>query len=300
MDSMNYGKEKSMESTVTKEIIKAVCVTVAEYTFGKVGDKFYDDFLSRQKIKRILKKDEKFIDEQFSFQINSKINVCEFLFQDIYQNTMFLYPVTNIPKDRAKLLWERFCDYVRYRDDFGDVDIIILEDEYRNRLETCVNYHNELVSQYLLSESDRIILKTMHRNQIDILGYVGKTLDSNSELQQKSDQLDYTHKQIEGILHALRMDMSHYKFLLLLYSVGIVLTAIILILNLQSFMDPRNDLFGVLVGGVLLLIMLFIPFYNAMKNINKCENKISQYTDCLWNLHFESYKKQFETLAKSE
>ena len=204
-----------MVEIITAEVIKTVGIAVAEYAFGKVGDKFYETFSAKHKIKKILKEDKKYIEEQFESRDLETLHIEEFLFHEIFQNSIFLYPVSTIPKDRVELLWRKYCAYMTDKHN-TDSDNIDIENEVIAKLGKCVNNHNELVNKHLLSESDRIILKTMQRSQSDLLGYIGQTLDANSELQSTHAKLDYTHKQVEGILHAFRMDMRHYKLLLML------------------------------------------------------------------------------------
>lgn len=289
-----------MIELITAEVIHSVGSAIAEYVFGKAADYYADKFWIKRKIKKILSEDKKFIDELFDGQKNMDLDVHTFLFNDIFQDSLFLYPISNIPEDRAKLLWERFCGYLKNKQSFAGEDVSSLESEFKIKLELCVNKHNELVSKNILNENERIILKTMHRNQLDIMGYIGKTLDSNSELQIENHKLDYAHKQLEGILHALRMDMRHYKFLLMVYSIGFLMLGINFVLILPEIMKVGRNQISVICIFVLLFLLLLIPFVSAMKNVHNCENKISDYMSILWELHFKSYKKQYEHLYEQK
>lgn len=298
-----------MVELITAEVIQAVGSVVAEYAFGRVGDNLLDSFSTKRKIKKILGDDKKFIEKQFKNQERRLfIIVEEFLFKDIFQDPLFLYPVSNIPEDRAALLWERFYNYAK-KANYDGIDIPSLEDECRIKLGACTNYHNELINKYLLSESERIILKTIHRNQSDLLGYIGKTLDSNSELQFENYKLDYTHKQIEGILHALRMDMRHYKFLLILYSIGIIIVELVSIIMLPRIIAILGNSLAVQSVAVFVTIVLIIAlifslllrlFYSTIKNVQNCERRISAYMEALWDLHFINYSIQVKSLFASD
>lgn len=289
-----------MMELITTEVIEFVGVAIAEYVFGKVGDCYFDSFLAKRKIKKILNEDKKFIDKQFDNLSDMDWDVHTFLFQDIFQDSLFLYPVSAIPEDRAKLLWERFCNYLKNKRDFANDNVSSLESEFKLKLELCVNKHNELVSKNLLSESERIILKTMNRNQLDILGYIGKTLDSNSELQFENHKLDYAHKQLEGILHALRMDMRHYKFLLMIYSIGILMLGIVSVIMLPTIINAERNLISIISILVLIFILLLVPYSSALKNVHICEKKISDYMELLWDLHFKSYEQQFKSVFEQK
>lgn len=290
-----------MLERIPTKVIKDVSISVAEYFLGKSGDNFFDTFSARHKIKKILIEDKTYIKKQFKkFNIISPDIIETFLFEDIFQDSIFLYPVSSIPEDRAKLLWERFCIYIREN---CDSDISSSLEDYRIALEECLNNHNKLIDKHLLSESDRIILKTIHRNQSDLFGYIGKTLDANSELQLESSILDYTHKQIEGILHALRMDMRHYKILLVLYSIGILVIEFVSIIILPKVIYALGssiaDYTAIVLASIIMMIIVFMfllllgLFLSTIRNIKICENRISAWMSDLWELHFTCYKSQF-------
>lgn len=287
---------------ITAEVIKEISGAVAEYAFGRASDKILDNFSAKWKIKKILKDDRKFIEGQFKdieYDLYSVVE--EFLFTEIFQDSMFLYPVTKIPDDRATLLWERWeCFRNKTIDTYK---WSAFDDEFKEKLVACINNHNELVNKNLLSESEGIILKTIHRNQSDLLGYIGKTLDANTELQFQDSQLDYTHKQIEGILHALRMDMRHYKFLLFLYSIGILIIELVSIVMLPNIVAALKDSVvdqPVLVFNAIILIIVFLfvlllyLFSSTLINVRNCEKRISAHMETLWELHFKSYRILFE------
>lgn len=223
---------------VTKEIITKVGLAIGQYIFGRARDDYFDNFDAKRKLIKILKKDEENINQQFQDKIEKKElrKIKEFYFENIFQDTMFLYPVSDIPEERVYILEKRFFNYIK-EIDWEDAPRISTSD-----LVACVIKHNELVDKYLLSDSERIILKTIQRNQSDLLGYIGKTLDSNSELQIEDKNLDYSSKQIESILHAIRMDMKHYKFLLMVYSLGILILIAIAIAILPKIICASNYL----------------------------------------------------------
>lgn len=276
----------------TKEIVKKVGLAIGQYIFGRARDDYFDNFAAKRKLIKILKKDEENIDQQFKKKIAKEeiTKIKEFYFEDVFQDTMFLYPVSDIPKERVDILENRFLNYIK-EIDWKDAPEISVSD-----LTACVIKHNELVDKYLLSESERIVLKTIQRNQSDLLGYIGKTLDSNSELQIEDKNLDYSSKQIEGILHAIRMDMKHYKFLLMVYSLGILIVTAIAIVILPKIIDASNnlqikELIVICIFFAFALFLLLYLFSLALKNIKIREEKILEYLDLLWRLHFARYMR---------
>lgn len=279
---------------ITKEVVKKVGLTVGQYIFGRVRDDYFDNFTAKQKLKKILKKDEENINQQFQKKLEKEetTKIEEFFFKDIFQDIMFLYPVSDLPIDRVDILESRFLNYTK-KIDWKDAPEISVND-----LVSCVNKHNELIDKYLLSDSEHIMLKTIQRNQSDLLGYIGKTLDSNSELQIEDKNLDYSSKQIEGILHAMRMDMKHYKFLMMVYSLGILILITIAIVILPRIIGASNNLHSISRGLIVIcmffvfaLFLLLFLFILALKNVNIREGKILKYMGLLWQLHFSRYEK---------
>ena len=281
---------------ITAEVLKNIGSTVGQYIFGRVGDNYFDNFSAKRKLKKVLKEDEKNIEQQFQGKLEKTDieKIKKFFFEDAFQNAVFLYPVSVFPKERLDLLEKQFYAYVSETNFQNALEISVSD------LAKCINKHNELVSKYLLSESERIMLKTIQRDQSDLLGYTGKTLDSNSELQVEDLTLDYTHRQIEGILHAMRMDMQHYKFLMLLYSVGILIIIAIAIIILPQMLKAAND-FNSISSSLIVVLVLFplatslllYLFVLSLRNVKIREEKILKYMELLWKLHFDRYTDFF-------
>lgn len=288
---------------VTKEVVNKIGLAIGQYIFGRLRDDYFDNLTEKRKLIKILNKDKENIKQRFQNILkNEKIEIInEFFFEDIFQDTMFLYPVSDLPSDRVDILKSRFLNYIK-EIGWKDAPEISVSD-----LVACVNKHNELIDKYLLSDSERIMLKTIQRNQSDLLGYIGKTLDSNSELQIEDKNLDYSSKQIEGILHAMRMDMKHYKLLMMFYSLGILILITIAIVILPKIIGASNDLQSIARGLIVIcvffvfaLFLLLFLFTLALKNVRIREEKILKYMELLWQLHFSRYEKLLNVDCKSD
>lgn len=218
---------------ITAEILQNIGLTVGQYIFGRASDTFLDSFTVKHKLKKFLKVDGKIIEQKFQgIERAEREKIKKFFFEDIFQDAIFLYPVSDLPRERFILLESRFHTYAQ-KANLENYSTISVDD-----LVSCVVKHNELVNKYLLSKSELIMLKTIQRNQSDLLGYIGKTLNANSELQIENQTLDYTQKQIEGILHALRMDTKHYKLLMMLYSFGLLIIIAVALIILPQILLP--------------------------------------------------------------
>lgn len=290
------GGHGVISELITAEILKNVGLTIGQYIFGRVGDTYFDSFTAKRKLKKILKEDEKNIEQKFQENVGEAEieKIKKFFFEDIFQDVMFLYPVSDFPEERSILLERRFNAYAE-KTNWKICSSVNLSD-----LIACVVKHNKLVNKYLLSDSERIMLKTIQRNQLDLLGYIGKTLDSNSELQIENQTLDYTQKQIEGLLHAMRMDAKHYKLLMMIYSFGILMLITIAIITLPKILNASDKVQSISSGLVVITIffalaavLLLFLFCLSLKNVKIRENRVLEYMELLWQLHFERYKRIF-------
>ena len=140
----------------------------------------------------------------------------------------------------------------------------------------------------------------LERDRADLFGYIGKTLNDESALQYNNERLDYLHKQLEGILHALRMDQRHYKILLALYSVAIIALTVILAVALPSVLPKLTwynwQLLLILAVFLYAFLLLFVLFMKSYHRVEKYENRITYYVENLWTIHFNTYQGLFSEL----
>lgn len=287
-----------MSFAIPAAVVVPIAETICSFLFGRLGNGILDNALIRRKTKRILSEDKKKIKSLFIAEPDKAKAVEEFLFTDIFQDQVFLYPVSSLPEDRVELVWDK---YRRFTKDYNDAVSSTPED--KTLLIECINNHNALVGKQLLNNSDRLILGVLERDRSDVFGYIGKTLNSDSDLQYSNDRLDYAHKQIEGILHALRMDQRHYKILLALYSVGLIGLSVALVIVFPGVLPEltRNSwsfewtfLFVLIIGIV--FISLFAFFMKSYQRVTKYENRIAQYVEALWKIHFRCYEELFSQI----
>lgn len=286
-------------------IVQYVGDTIAQYVFGKAADEILDSRTFRLKIRRLLKKDQKFIKEKFLDTNKPVADFEKFFFEDIFRDSAFLYPTTtfssSIPEDKADMLWERFSSFVGKTQRSTNIEGFRKED-LCPRLIECVNYHNSLISEYILDVKDQIVIEIIQRNHLQLseaLGYIGKTLGDISELQMENVGLDYTHKQLEGILHALRMDMRHYKFLLIIYSFCSFFLCCAAFIVLPKIVDERalETIMRIFIATIFLFLILFLLM---LCQVIRHEMKISDYTKNLWKIHFNGYTTLFDNVLTTQ
>lgn len=282
--------------------IQGIADTVGAYLFGKIGDRLIDRATMRHTVKRILKNDKRFIRKSFvELQVlpHDAETIAKFLIDDVFQNKEYLYPTSSLPETKQELIWTSFLEkqIIKDRNSLSESKINAI----KNTLIECVSHHNELIGKLLLDEGESVILKTIENNQMDLLGYIGRTLNSYAELQSDEIELDYSHKQLEGILHALRMDLRHHKLVLLLSIVGLFVFSFLMILiaprlfhyaNTSTFStDGLVSEFLILIFALSFAILIFVVI-GEMTIIRKAESRINNKTELLWSLLFQYYKEE--------
>lgn len=274
-------------------VVLPIAKTIGEFLFGRFGDSFIDTALIRRRTKKILLEDKKKINCLFQTEPEKAKIVEKLLFEDIFQDTAFLFPVTPLPDDKVELAWGKYCELDGKSEGHSS-----LED--KALLIACIDNHNALIGKYLLDYSDRLLLGVLERDRADLFGYIGKTLNDESALQYNNERLDYLHKQLEGILHALRMDQRHYKILLALYSVAIIALTVILAVALPSVLPKLTwynwQLLLILAVFLYAFLLLFVLFMKSYHRVEKYENRITYYVENLWTIHFNTYQGLFSEL----
>lgn len=273
---------------------------LGDYFFGKAFDRFINRTAMKRTVKHILKDDTVFINRAFSplpVSPSEIEKISAFLIDDVFQNRKYLYPTTSIPEEKESLLWESFVENVseKAQISISDTD----ERIFRTQLVNCVNHHNGLIDKYFLDEGDRIIVNAIEKNHSDLLGYIGQTMNSASELQSEEATLDYSHKQLEGVLHALRMDLRHHKLVLLLSLIGLFILSSLSVLIAPKLVQQIDlSRFDSSLAAIMLPLTVFLLFFFILvlvilverKIILRAEARISRYTESLWELHYSCYE----------
>lgn len=289
-----------IDKLITANVIKEVSVTIAEYCFGKFGDYSYYKIYGKYKIRKILNKDIEYIDgicESEEIGKKGQEYIKHFLIDRAFQNIVYLTLLPQFPSDKEEMLWFEYSEYIKK--EFGEN--YLNEKLYRGILIDCIMNHNKLIVMYLMKDSERILFAKMEQNHADLLGFAGNTLNANSELQEKDVSLDYVHKQIESILHSLRMDLRHYKLQEIIFTIGVILYSIITILVMPQLIRniaySEGNVFIIICYIILILfficifLILAFLFYRSSVNVIQNESKISGYMGNLWDIHYEKYKK---------
>ena len=187
-----------------------------EYLMGKGSDQALKQASFKAKVKKIIRRDKKYIQRKFSNLKYREYPIEEFFLEKIFQDQFFLYPFDTCPQDKSDELYKRFQEYVLAKG--MDLSSIYEDENFRTLLEDCVGYHNTLVHQTMLDPSQRLLEKDI-KEYMAATGYAGHTLDPMAEALADNPDLEYTHRQTDGILRALRMDLRFHRLSLVMCTI---------------------------------------------------------------------------------
>lgn len=173
-----------------------------------------------------------------------------------------------------------------------DLSSIHEDENFRPMLEDCVNYHNILVHQIMLDPSQRLLEKDM-KEYMKATGYAGHTLDSMAVALGDNPDLEYVHRQVDGILRALRMDLRFYRLALAICTIGLMIIAPIVVALYANYKSVHIAMIAAtlcVVAGISILIFEVLAFGKVIY----CEKTIKKYTEALWQKNFGRYSNIIE------
>lgn len=278
------GDEK-MYLLFTHTIATSIGKAVGSYLMGKGADYALEQASFKAKIKRIIRQDKKYIRQKFSDLKYREYPIEEFFLERIFQDQYFLYTFDTFPVDKSEELYKRFQNYVLGKGmDFRS----IREDEnFRPMLEDCVNNHNVLVHRIMLDPSQQLLEKDM-KEYMTATGYTGHTLDPMAVALGDNPELEYVHRQIDGILRALRMDLRFYRLALVMCTISLMVIAPVVV---ALYANYRSVHIAMIAAALCIVTGISILLFDVLAGtkIIYCEKTIKKYTEALWQKNFERY-----------
>lgn len=279
-----------MEPVSTTVIAMSVGKAIGGYLVEKGSDQGLKQASFKAKVKKIIRRDKKYIRHKFSNLKYREYPIEDFFLEKIFQDQFFLYPFDACPQDKSDKLYERFQEYILAK---GMDPSSIYEDEnFRALLEDCVGYHNTLVHQTMLDPSQRLLEKDI-KEYMTATGYAGHTLDPMAEALADNPDLEYTHRQIDGILRALRMDLKFYRLVLVMCTIGLMVIAPVVVALYANYNSEHIAMIAAalcVVAGVSILLFEVV----ALRKEIYYEKTIEKYTEVLWQKNFERYSNIIE------
>lgn len=291
------------ESVIVDDFIIAAIDGVLNIIAEQLGLSFLEKHKSKKKIKEILKNDSLTIKQFFQYRTENQIKLIEnYIYSKAFINMEF-YSIEALNEDEENELWFDYCEYMRKETNDGYVDI-----KDRDNLIYCLNKHNKRISDAFLSTNSKIQMQKdryNHYNIIKEIRTIQDTLVSNTKLQSENISLDYLNIQIESILKSVRLDLIQRRKLQSIYLVGVLFVIAIMNfsiykgINMVVYQDIEFSiaisLFSILLFSILIIRFLYKLWRDVTQTIYNLEQRIEQYTDKLWEIHFNLYEKSINT-----
>lgn len=277
----------------THVIMAPIYEAIGSYLMGKGGDYVLNQASFKAKVRKIIRKDKKYIKNKFSDLKYMEYPIEEFFLEKIFPDQHFLYPFDTFPKDKSDELYNRFQQYVV---DKGMEFSSIREDEdFRAMLEDCVNNHNKFVHQIMLDPSQQLLEKDM-KEYMTATGYAGHTLDPTAVALEDNPDLEYVHRQIDGILRTLRMDLRFYRSVLVMCTIGLMVITPVVVALYSKYKSEHIAIIAAalcIVTGISILLFEVVAGWKVIY----CEKTIKKYTEALWQRNFERYSNMMQHKA---
>lgn len=272
--------------------------TAFEFCANTSGGYALNKIMADWKSKAIIRKDRKFIKQQFPELKYSEYPIEEFFLEKVVRDARFLYSGSSLPPDKEDLLVNEFWKFIEYEKPEMDTETMIEDDSFKHRLVHCLNEHNRLMHEKLLTRSEKILAREI-KNKIDALGYAGHTLSSEADLLTSSPELEYAHQQIDGILRTLRMDLKFYRLMLLLCVAGTLILTSVLVIYYPKYQLMDTAMYVAVLFFTILLVLVMLAAWILMK-ISSCEKRVTMYTDIVWKINIAGYKMLLQQIMCDE
>ena len=280
------------------DLIIAALDGVLNIIAEQLGLSFWDKHKAKKKIKEILKNDSLTIRQFFQYHTENQIKLIEnYIYSKAFINMEF-YSIESLNEDEENELWYDYSEYMRKETNNGYVD-----KNDRDNLIYCLNKHNKRISDTFLGTDSKIQMQKDQHNHYSIMKEIRNiqdTLVSNTKLQSDNISLDYLNIQIESILKSVRLDLIQRRKLQSIYLVGVLLIAIMNFsiykgINMVVYQDIEFSvtisLFSILLFSIVIIKFLYKLWRDVTQTIYNLEQRIEQYTDKLWEIHFNLYEK---------
>lgn len=272
---------------------------VLNFISEQIGLNIIDKIKAKKKIKNILKRDSKIIRMFFKYNTEDELRLIEnYVYTQAFQNKKF-YSINELSEEEENKLWDDFQEYF-----LNETGNNYTDNGYKDKLIYCVNIHNEMINTAFLSNENRIQMQKSQHYHNDVMKQINNiqdTLITNTKLQSQDTSLDYFNNQIEAILKSVRLDLIQRRKLQSIYLVGVLL--VIAIMNFSIYkginmvvcrdieFSVTISLFSILLFSIVIIIFLNKLWRDVTQTIHKLEQRIEQYTDKLWEIHFDLYEK---------
>lgn len=281
---------------MTEYSVKEIVEFVASFLVDRTGNDIFDKWREKRKIERILKEDRKNIKRIFYAVDNSDLYnlIEEFIMFSAFKETFF-YSSMDLTIMQEEILWQKFADYIQK--ETGDSYI---NTEYREKIIRCLNLHNKAINNIIMDEKDTIqtkMIQRQHNSLEDSLNYIINTLNTDTRLQDKDDELSFSIEQLDMIIKSYRFDINQLRKLQTLSICGAMIILLFMSIFVPLSLKYVENVYSIIVMFLFLsvIILLFLIFWKYIsRKLEILEHRMRRMRDSLWEIHFKLYKNQIK------
>lgn len=269
---------------------------IVSFLIDRTGNEIFDKRKERRKIVKILKEDIENIKQIFWVVRDDRLYnlIEEYIMYFAFREIRFYSPI-ELTKEQENELWDSFEKYINNETGDNYVDI-----EYKNRLIRCLNFHNKQINEIIMDDKSQININLMNRQHRSIeksLNYIINTLNTDTKLQDKDDELDYAVEQLESIVKSYRYDVNQLRRMQILSMCGamaILFFIGIFLPNAMKDVDSFSPAVVMCFFFSLVSIILLAFWRNISQKAQILEDELMHVRKILWELHIKIYQKQME------
>lgn len=280
----------------TKEIIDFIASVLIDTT----GNEFIQKWKVKREISKILKNDRRNIKIYFNADAETDLYnyIEEFIIFHAFKEVSF-YSSMELTTEQEEKLWTVFSDFIKVQTGNKYVD-----GNYKDKIIRCLNLHNEAINN-IMDEQNLFRMKVMLDQNKAInnsLTQIIDTLNTETKLQNKDDDLDYVVEQIETVIKSYRYDINNFRKIQLFCIIVMILVYIFIIcLFSASFSEVFSidvifyfiSIFGLVFEAPAFLFTVYIT-----KKINGLEKNVEEVRKNLLKIHKKAYFRMLEKKYK--
>lgn len=273
-----------------KELIQIIIGFILERT----GNQSLDNWKERQKIKKVLKRDRKNIKNIFF--VDKSSDMCKLIEQFImftaFTDVSF-YSITELDEQQENKLWNEFEGFIK-----KETGENLSKPNDKDKIVTCINLHNKSISEIIMDEKSRFQMKVEQKSFRDIknilLGIVD-TLNSNTKLQNKDEELEFGVEQLEAIVKSYRFDIGYLRRIQVLLITAAMVVLFIMGNNIQAHVYDIENIYSTIIMGFFMAVVVFITFkfwQNISEKLKILEDELNEIRKKIWKIHYRLYESQ--------
>jgi len=277
----------------TKEIIEFI----ASFLIDITGNEIFEKWKVKRKISKILKKDNENIKIYFHADANTDLYkyIVEFIMLHAFKEVDF-YSSMELTTEQEEKLWVAFSNFIKLQTGNGYVN-----SNYKDKIIRCINLHNESLNNIIMDEQNLFHIKIMQNENKHInnsLKQIINTLNTETNLQDRDNELNFSVEQLEMIIKSYRFDINQLRKIQIMTIFGailiLLLMAVFIPLSLKSI-DGFNPVI-IMFSFLLMVVFLLLMFWKDTSiKLQKLEKELEKTRCLLWEIHYRLYKNQIET-----